>query len=424
MTNVFRQLRRRHERKQPIRVAVIGAGFMGRGLVYQLTRMPGMFPALIVNRTLDHALAAFAAAGFDRQSVVASDDPQVLDQAVQAGRPAVTREMEIAGAVANIDVIIEATGAVELGARQALAAIGHRKHFISFNAETDATVGCLLKKKADEAGVVYSNGDGDQPGVLMRLVEYVGGCGFEVLAAVNCKGFMNVRATPDSIMEWAVKQKTSPRMTAAFTDGTKMNIEQNVLCNAAGLLPVRRGMIGITTDLKNALRDFVATGKLAGPGIVDYTLGGDFGGGVFVIGKRLEPCMVQPYLKYLKMGDGPEYLFYRPYHLCHIELPLSAAEAVLFGEPTIAPMGKPVAQTIAMAKRDLAAGVILDGIGGFNQYGQIDSAANARGLLPIGLADGLRLKRPVKQDCPIALADVELPDDSLIVQLWLQQERM
>jgi predicted homoserine dehydrogenase-like protein len=248
--------------------------------------------------------------------------------------------------------------------------------------------------------------------------------GFAVRCAVNCKGFMNIRATPDSIMEWAVKQNTSPRMTAAFTDGTKMNIEQNVICNASGLLPAKRGMFGVKTDLKNALKDFAAAGAVGEVPSVDYTLGGDFGGGIFIIARAQHEQMVKPYLRYLKMGDGPDYMFFRPYHLCHIETPLSAAEAVIYGMPTIAPLGKPLAHTIAIAKRNLKAGETLDGIGGFTMYGEVDTAENCRGLLPMGLADDVRLNRDVPQDRPIPVDAVELNEDRLLVKLWREQERM
>jgi predicted homoserine dehydrogenase-like protein len=428
MTHLFRELRRREERGEPVRTAVIGAGFMGKGLVYQLSKMPGMRPSLVVNRSPEKGVAAYVEAGYRREQVLVSDDPKALAAAVMEKRPAVTAASEIAGEVATLDVVIEATGAVELGAREALACIRNKKHFISLNAETDGTVGCVLKKKADEAGVVYSNADGDQPGVIMRMIEYCQGCGFDVLAAVNCKGFMNVDATPDSIMEWAVKQRTSPRMTCAFTDGTKMNIEQNVVCNATGLVPARRGMIGVKTDQKNAIRDFEATGALpkggGEPGIVDYTLGGDFGGGIFILARGKNREFVQPYLRYLKMGDGPTYLFFRPYHLCHIETPLSAAEAVIYREATVAPMGKPVTQTVTIAKRDLKAGEVLDGIGGFNQYGELEVADKARGLLPIGLAENVRLTRDVKKGEAIAEDGVELDESSLLVKLWREQSKM
>jgi predicted homoserine dehydrogenase-like protein len=427
MTHLFRELQRREARKEPVRTGVIGAGFMGKGLVYQLSKMPGMHPGLVCNRTVDKAIAAYVESGYRKQDIFISEDPERLANAVAGKRPCVSCVPEIAGHVATLDVVIEATGAVELGAREALSCIKNKKHFISLNAETDGTIGCLLKRKADQAGIVYSNSDGDQPGVIMRMIEYCKGCGFDVLAAVNCKGFMNVDATPESIREWAVKQNTSPRMTCAFTDGTKMNIEQNVVCNAAGLVPARRGMIGVRTDQKNAVKDFEATGALpndGGRGIVDYTLGGDFGGGIFIIAKGKNHEFVQPYLKYLKMGEGPNYMFFRPYHLCHIETPLSAAEAVIYREPTVAPMGRPVAHTITIAKHDLRAGEMLDGIGGFNQYGQLEVVEKCGGLLPIGLAENVRLVRDVKKGEAIAEDAVELNESSLLVKLWREQQKM
>jgi len=336
----------------------------------------------------------------------------------------ITTDIELAAEVAPVDAYMECTGAVEYGARAALACIRNARHFVSLNAETDATVGCLLKHEADQAGVVYTNSDGDQPGVLIRLIEYCRGCGLDVRAAVNCKGFMDVQATPDSILPWAIKQNTSPRMTASFTDGTKLNIEMNVVANATGLLPTKRGMIGVRTDLKNALTDFQKAGALTGVPSVNYTLGGDFGGGVFVVARTDDPRVVGPYMQYFKMGDGPDYLFFRPYHLCHIEAPLSAAEAVLYREPTIAPMGHPVAQTVTIAKRAIRAGETLDGIGGFACYGEVDTAERARGLLPIGLAEGLRVTRDIPAGEAIPLDAVELDDRRLLVRLWLQQQAL
>ena len=303
-----------------------------------------------------------------------------------------------------------------------IKAIEGGKHVVMMNAETDATVGCLLKHKADEAGVVYSNSDGDQPGVLKRLVDQVRCMGFEVVAAINCKGFMDVHATPDSIRPWAEKQGTSLPMTTAFTDGTKMNIECAVLCNATGLVPEMRGMHGVRTALADALPDCLAA--FGRRGLVDYTLGGDFGGGVFVIAHCDDPAMVRPYMQYLKMGDGPDYLFFRPYHLCHMETPASIAEAVLDGEPTIAPLGNPVTEVIAFAKRDLSAGQSLDGIGGFDCYGRIDTAQNAASFLPVGLVEGAIATRALARDEPIRADAVELRADAPIVRLRREQDRL
>jgi len=417
MTPMFRNLQRLQASGTPIRVGVIGSGLMGRGMIHQLARMPGLQPAVIVARNIEHALAAARDAGFASENVVVTDDPVRFAKAIWAGQLVITTDIELAAEVAPVDAYIECTGAVEYGARAALACIRNGRHFVSLNAETDATVGCLLKREADQAGVVYTNSDGDQPGVLMRLIEYCRACGLDVRAAVNCKGFMDIRATPESIMPWAIKQKTSPRMTASFTDGTKLNIEMNVVANATGLLPAKRGMIGVRTDLKNALQDFSKSGALAGAPSVGYTLGGDFGGGVFVIARADDPRVAAPYFQYFKMGDGPDYLFFRPYHLCHIEAPLSAAEAVLYREPTIAPLGLPVAQTVTVAKRALKAGEMLDGIGGFTCYGEVDAAENARGLL-----EGVRLTRTIAAGEPIPLDAVELDDSRLLVRLWRQQE--
>lgn len=424
MTPLFRRLKHLDKNGSPIRVGIIGAGLMGRGVVYQLSRMPGMTPSLVVARNIEQACTAFRSAGAETRHLIVSEDPAVLSDAVATGRPAVTGDLAAAAATAAIDVFIECTGAVEYGARAALACIHHGKHFVSLNAETDATVGCILKHEADAAGVVYTNADGDQPGVLMRLIEYCTACGFDVRAAINCKGFMDIRATPESIMAWALKQNTSPHMTAAFTDGTKLNIEMNVVCNATDLRPLRRGMLGVRTDLENAIADLRAAGVLSGDPTVAYTLGGDFGGGVCVIARAEHPEMVQPYMQYMKMGSGPDYLFFRPYHLCHVETPLSAAEAVIFREPTIAPLGLPRAQTVAVAKRPLRAGERLDGIGGFACYGEVDTIDGSRGLLPIGLAHGAVVTRDVARDEALPLDAVALDETSLIVRLWREQERM
>jgi predicted homoserine dehydrogenase-like protein len=407
---LFRHLQRLEDSRTPIRVGVIGSGLMGRGLLHQLARMPGMRPALIVARNIERALLACRDAGFAVDEIVVTDEAVRFSEAVWANRLAITTDIELAADVAPVDVFIECTGAVEYGAKAALACIRNGRHFVSMNAETDATIGCLLKQEADRAGVVYTNCDGDQPGVLMRLIEYCRGCGLDVRAAVNCKGFMDIHATPDSILPWAIKQNTSPRMTASFTDGTKLNIEMNVVANATGMLPARRGMIGVRTDLKNAIEDFRKAGALLGAPAVDYTLGGDFGGGV-----------AAPYMQYFKMGDGPDYLFFRPYHLCHLEAPLSAAEAVLYREPTIAPLGRPVAHTVALAKRALKAGETLDGIGGFTCYGEVEVAQRCAGLLPVGLAEDVRLTRDIAAGEPIPLDAVALDDGRLLVSLWRRQ---
>jgi len=418
---MLNRLRERHASGQPpIRVAITGAGLIGRGMARQVDITPAMRPALIVNRTTDRAVETYALLGRNRSDIVVSDDPAELANAISSDRPAVTSNVDALAELPMLDVVVEVTGAVEYGAKVATNAIANGSHIIMMNAETDALVGCALRRRADEAGVVYTNSDGDQPGVLKRLYNYVQGIGLDVVAAFNCKGFMDRFATPETIRPWAIKQNTSLPMTTAFTDGTKMNIENAVLANATGLVPEVRGMHGIKTDIEHALSD--CTAVLETHGVVDYTLGGNFGGGVFIIGHGDDPVFIQPYLQYLKMGGGPYYLFFRGYHLCHFETPLTIAEAVLDHQPTIAPLDTPITDVVTIAKKDLAAGDTLDGIGGYTCYGEIERHDAARDLLPIGLTEGARLTRAVSKSDPIPFDAVELNNDSILMQLRREQD--
>ena len=405
-----------------INVAVVGTGFVGRGLVHQLALTPGMRPSLLVSRRPESGIQALVDSGYERTDVVVSDDPAILTAAIDDLRPAVTSAPWIMASVDAIDVVVEATGDVEHGAVVALMVLDAGKHLVSLNYETDATVGPLLAQIADQRGLVYTGSDGDQPGVMMRLIEYVEAIGLDVVAAVNCKGFLDVHATPKTIRSWAERQGTSLKMTTAFTDGTKMNVENCSVANAAGLISASRGMTGIETTLSKALDDFGAA--LTETGVVEYTLGGDFGSGVFVIGSGAHPDLAAPYLEYLKMGPGPWYLFFRPWHLVHFETPLSIAEAVLDGQPTIAPMGAPVAQVVTLAKRALSMGDVLGGIGTADHYGEIDRLQDSRDLLPVGLAEGALMTRFVEQDEPLTLDDIELNEDQPIVKLWRAQHEM
>ena len=420
--HLYRELGRRQQFGRIIKVAVSGIGSMGRGISLQLGAMPGLKPSILVNRTVEKAVEAWVLSGAAREDIVISDDPRLLEVAVEQGLPCVCRDPEAAVAVEEIEVFVEATGTVGPAARAVLRAIAARKHVVVMNAELDATVGCYLAERARQQGVVYTYADGDQPGVLMRLLEWVGLHGFEIVAAVNCKGFLDVRATPDSSMDWALRMKTSPQMVCAFTDGTKMNLENAVVANASGLVPDVRGMHGVKTTQKDAVRDFSLT--LSRSGVVDYSLGGDFAGGVFVIGRCTDWERVGHYFDYLKMGSGPDYFFFRPYHLCHLETPLSVAEAVLYREPTIAPKGGPVAEVVAVAKRRLEVGEVLDGIGGFSVYGQVDTVERARDFLPIGLAEKARLTCPVAEGEPVPLTAVEFPPGDYVLNLRQLQDTL
>lgn len=417
---IFRRLQDRAS--DPISVAVSGAGFVSRGLAHQVALTPGMELRLLVSRRPEQGVAAFTATGIPEDQIVVSDSPNDLSEAIAEGRRAVAPGVGILSDVVGIDVFVEATGDVEFGAVACLTALDAGMHVVSLNFETDATVGPLIAERAREAGLVYTGSDGDQPGVMMRMIEYVRGIGLDVVVAVNCKGFLDHHATPDSIRPWSEKQGTSLKMTTAFTDGTKMNVENCCVANAAGLSVEKRGMRGVETTLTEAIDAFSVA--LNDTGRVDYTLGGDFGSGIFVIGTGAHPELAAPYLNYLKMGSGPWYLFYRPWHLVQFETPISIGEAVLDGLPTIAPPAGPITQVVTHAKHDLTAGHQLDGIGGWDHYGLIDMLDSSEDELPVGLAEGSTLTRDVKTSRPIRLEDVELDEGSPIVRLWRAQVRL
>jgi predicted homoserine dehydrogenase-like protein len=403
------------------RIAIVGAGFMGRGLVYQLGLAAGMRAAVVVNRTPDHGVRAFELAGFRRESVVVADDADRAAASIEDGRPTVVPSAALLPEIEPIDLVVEATGALDHGARVVLAALAAGKHVVSLNAELDATLGYLLHAEAREHRAVYTIADGDQPGVLLRQIDFVAGIGLEIVAAVNCKRNLDVHQNPDDSRPYAERDGTSVSMTTAFGDGTKMQMENAVVANLTGLVPDRRGMHGVATTLAMALRDVVKA--LSRLGVVEYTLGGDFGGGVFVIG-RSESALVSSYLRYAKVGDGPDFLFFRPYHLMHFEVPITIAEVLLDGRAIATPSGPPVAETIAVAKRDLAPGDRLDGIGGFACYGHVETVEHAADFLPIGLADGATALLDVRRDEPIPFGAVELDPGSQLVALRRRQDAL
>jgi len=321
--------------------------------------------------------------------------------------------------------VIEATGEVEFGARVALEAIAHGKHVILSNAELDATLGPILKVYADRAGVVITNTDGDEPGVAMNLVRFAKSTGCRPLLAGNLKGFIDYHRNPDTQRGFAEKNHQSARMATSFADGTKLSMETTILANATGLGVAQRGMRGHRcANVNDVLGLFSPDELLASGGYVEYLLGAAPGTGAFVVGYNDHPAK-QQYMSYFKMGPGPLYVFYTPYHLPQLQLPHSVARAVLFRDPTVAPLGAAVCEVVTVAKRDLKAGDELDGIGGFNSYGSIENAAaaQARGLLPMGLSQGCRLTADVRADQEIQYADVALPAGRLCDRLMAEQDQ-
>jgi predicted homoserine dehydrogenase-like protein len=405
-----------------MRVCVIGAGSVAQGLVHLLSRVEGFRPAIIVNRTPAHGVAAYTNAGVRASDVVVADDERTARSAVAARRPTVTANPGVALALDDLDVVVEATGALDFGAEVVLEALQAGRSVVSVNAEVDAAIGWLLHVVAAAHGGIYTICDGDQPGQLMRTLDRVAHMHFDVVAAVNCKRHLDVHQSSATSAAFAARDGTSVPITVAAGDGTKMNIEQAIVANLAGLPPDCRGMHGVPTTLAHVVED--VRQAISRDGVVEYTLGGDFGAGVLVVVRAPEPERVQRSLRFFKLGDGPEYAVFEAHTLVHFEMPRSIAEVVLDRAPLWSPAGPPVADVVAMAKRDLRPGDVIDGIGGDLSYGQIDTIEGAAGLLPIVLADRARVVRPVPMDEPIPLDAVEVDDTAPIARLRQLQDRM
>ena len=414
-------LKKRQQDGKPIRVAMAGAGFMGRGIALQTIRaMPGMRLVAISSRSIDQAERAYAEAGVDAVRHVES--VTALEDAITRGQYAVTDDPALLCQAGPVEAVIDTTGDAEFGARVALEAIQHGKHIILMNAEVDSTVGPILKVHADRAGVVYTYTDGDEPGVAMNLFRFVDSIGYQPVLMGQIKGFLNRYRNPETQKAFAEETKQKPEMVASFADGSKLAIESTIIGNATGFVPGKRGMYGYEcAHVKDLLKHFSPDDFKSG-GLVDFVLGAEPHTGAFVMGYNDHPVLRQ-YMSYFKMGDGPLYMFYTPYHLPHLQLPHTVARAVLFKDPTLAPLGAPVCDTISVAKRDLKAGETLDGMGGFTCYGLIDSyaACQRENLLPIPLSLGCRLKREIAKDQSIGYADVDLPQGRLCDKLRAEQ---
>lgn len=420
-------LREREAAGRPVKVALIGAGFMARGTANQIVNsVPGMRLVAISNRTIATAQRAWREAGVEQFQEVSQLGP--LNDCIAKGIPVITEDALLLCEADGIDVLIEVTGAIEFGAEFAMKAIACGKDVVSMNAEVDATLGSIIRRRADAAGVIFSLSDGDQPGVQMNLWRFVKGIGLTPLVCGNIKGLQDEYRNPTTQKGFAEKWGQNPYMVTSFADGSKISFEQACVANATGMSVERRGMRGGDFEghvdaLCHSGRYDVARLKELG-GVVDYVVKSQPGPGVFVFATQDDPKQ-QHMLNLYKLGPGPLYSFYTPYHLCHFEVPLSAARVALFRDPVLR-AERPLVEVITLAKTDLKAGDELDAIGGYRTYGQCETYETSRrdNLLPQGLAEGCRLKRDLPKDAAITYDDVEIPAGRLCDRLRAEQDAL
>lgn len=405
----------------PVRVGLVGGGYMARCIALQfVSAVRGMRLVAIANRTVEKAERAYRDAGVvDIHRAKSGFD---LEQAISQGRYAVIDDALALCRADQVDAIIECTGHVEFGAQVSLEALRNGKHVILLSAEVDASVGPILKTYADSAGVVFSYTDGDEPGVGMNLYRFLDSMGYQPVLMGQLKGFLDRYRNPDTQRELATRLGQNPSVLACFADGSKLALEAAIMGNATGFVPQVRGMRGYPcTHVNDMLKEFKPEDFRHG-GLVEYALGAAPHTGAFVICMNDHPEK-RKLMQYLKMGEGPLYMFYTPYHLPPWQIAHSAARAVLFGDPTITPRGSPVCDTVSYAKRDLKAGERLDGMGGFTCYGLVEryDVCRREGFLPSAVSLDCRLKRNIAKDQPLRYADVDLPAGRVVDRLRAEQ---
>ncbi|MCB4809202.1 Gfo/Idh/MocA family oxidoreductase [Tamlana sp. 62-3] len=421
---IDKKLQERELQGNPIKVGVIGAGEMAKGLINQICRYtPGMQVVAVYNRTCSKAENALLKAGVDSFKV--TDSEHVFCKLIDNGDTAITNQIDLLLNEPQIDVIVELTGHIEFGLKNIIKAFKKGKHVVSFNAELEATFGPYLKQKAQEHNVMYTLGDGDQPGVTQNLYRHVKMMGFEPLICGNIKGLQDHYRNPTTQQGFAKQWGMTPEMVTSFADGTKISFEQAVTANATNMCVTQRGMVG--PNFKGHI-DEMTTGfypdidklKELG-GIVDYVVGASPGPGVFIHATTEDPLSAK-YLKYGKLGEGPLYSFYVPYHLLFFELAFSIARLIDFKDITLdAEFGMKV-EVVAVAKENMKPGDRIDGLGGYKTYGICDNSSSARNdnLLPMGLAEACTIKKPLKKDELLTLDDVEF-DNNILFDIYMNQ---
>ena len=410
---IYSKLLQREKEQNPIRVGVIGAGQMGYGMISQISTIPGMAVTGISDIRLENAQRAAEAYNNSAKTKVDILTSTDLKEVIHSP---------------NVEVIVDATGVPEVGAQISLETLIAKKHLVLLNVEVDITIGPLMKKLYDAAGLVYTGSDGDEPAATAQMFEFAKSMGMEVLVAGKGKNnALKVGANPDTAAQEAKAKRMNSHMLAAFQDGTKTMAEMNLLSNAIGFVPDKVGMHGISADLDGTVKhlDLKENGGVLDKfGVVEYVDG--IAPGIFCIIKGQNEG-VQHELNYLmKKGERDHHILYRPFHLCSLETPLTIARAVLEHDYAIVPLGAPISETVAVAKRDIKAGEVIDGIGGYCVRGVLETHSDMvkNGNVPIGLVGGKSYaKRDIKNGSFLTYDDIQLDEETTVYRLRKLQDQ-
>jgi predicted homoserine dehydrogenase-like protein len=428
-TGLAADLRRREDEGKSIRVGVVGCGEMGTDLITAIAPMKGIEVVAVADRRLQGAPEAIRIAGYDKDKGEICENPHSMSTAIERGAIAITQNAEDVIGHSHVEVIIDATGRPVAGAEVGMKAMEYGKHLVMMNVEADVTIGPYLRQQAEKLDLVYTVGAGDEPSSTMELINFVTALGYPVVAAGKGKNnAFNIDATPDDYREEAQRRNMNPRMLVEFVDGSKTMVEMSCIANATGLLIDRPGMHGPDCSLEE-LHHFLCPkkdgGLLSASGRVDFSVGKGVAPGVFVVAEMSHP-RIRERMNDLHLGEGPYYTFYRPYHLTSLEVPLSAARAVLYGTADMQPLDRPVAEVCAIAKKPMKIGETLDAIGEYCYRSWAMDAGEARNAkaLPVGLLHGARVNSRISKGDLITSQNVTPDETTALFKLRRKQDQM
>jgi len=324
--------------------------------------------------------------------------------------------------IGDIDVVIVTEMNTKIATEVIFNSLNKGRNVINTNAISEATLGCIFKKIANSNNVIYSVGAGDEPAATLDLINFCHKLGLDIICAGKGKNNpLNIYSTPDDFIEKGRQIKVSPQSIASFVDGTKTMLEMAILSNAAGIPIDKTGMHGPKINVS----DLVATFNLKEKGgilgsipAIDYGIG-NIAPGVFVVFTSTQKSIISE-LKYLKLGDGPNFVLFKPYHLGNIESPLSIYDVVSGNKPTLNVKGKFVTMVVGRAKKDLIKGSLLDNVGGYTFSGLAVSCKEVIGkeYVPIGLVENSKVIKDIKKDDIISFENIECNTDGIIYELW------
>lgn len=429
LIGLARDLKKREESGNPIRIGLVGCGEMGTDLLTGVAHMDGIEVAAVSTRTparvLEAAKIAYGETGHAKEVSNLSE----MTTTIEAGKIAATGDLDMLLKNELVDVIVDATGYPEAGAEIGYKTLQNNKHIVMMNVEADVTIGPYLKHEADKRGLIYTLGAGDEPSSCMELIEFVSALGHNVVAAGKGKNNpLDFDAIPDDYEEEAQKRNMNVRMLVEFIDGSKTMVEMTAIANATGLVPDCPGMHGPKADIDQLNRVLIPQkdgGVLSKSGVVDYSIGRGVAPGVFVVAEMRHP-RVWERMEDLKIGKGPYFTFHRPYHLTAMEVPLTCARVMLYGKADMVPLDHPVAEVCAVAKKDLKPGDKLDFIGlySYRAWNMTVADARAHQAVPCGLLEGATITAPIKKNELITAKNVAINENQWIARLRKKQDEL